>query len=363
MKFSCSHFVAAPFALRKGRYHYSGNLNDSERSEFMKLKVVLAGNYPAGTFEKLAMALPQEKFLLAIADTVEKFEAVTDADILILRTFGAAEDVMACNKNLKMIMRWGAGYDSVDIREAGARGILVTNTPGANAYAVSELAVLLMLAVGRRLFCHNDSLKAGQWSKNTFLDKSFSLNNKLVGIIGGGNIGRQVAQKVQVFGATVQYYDPFRLPESTEQVLNMAYVSLEQLIATSDIVTLHVPLTEENRHMIGKEQIDAMKTDAILINVARGGLVDDDALLAAVQSGHLLGAGIDCVEHEPLPMGHPMLENPNIIITPHIGGGTCDLATAIIPMLVEDIISFAEKKTVAHVVNGLFLHNWMSSNV
>lgn len=328
----------------------------------MKLNVVLAGSYPAGTFEKLAKALPQEKFSLAIADTVEKFEAVTDADILILRIFGAAEDVMARNKNLKMIMRWGAGYDSVDIREAGARGILVTNTPGANAYAVSELAVLLMLAVGRRLFCHNDSLKAGQWSKNTFLDKSFSLNNKLVGIIGGGNIGRQVAQKVQVFGATVQYYDPFRLPESTEQVLNMAYVSLEQLIATSDIVTLHVPLTEENRHMIGKEQIDAMKTDAILINVARGGLVDDDALLAAVQSGHLLGAGIDCVEHEPLPIGHPMLANPNIIITPHIGGGTSDLATTIIPMLVEDIISFAEKKTVTHVVNGLFLHNSMSSN-
>lgn len=321
----------------------------------MRPNVVLAGAYPAGTFEKLAKALPQAEFSLSAADTVEKYGAVTDADILILRIFSATEDVMARNKNLRMILRWGAGYDSVDIEAAGARGILVTNTPGANAYAVSELTVLLMLAVGRRLLCHSDALRAGQWSKNTFLDQSFSLNHKLVGIIGGGNIGRQVARKVQAFGAAVQYYDPFRLPEGTEQALNMTYAPLERLIATSDVVTLHVPLTAENRHMIGAKQIDAMKPDAILINVARGGLVDDDAVLAAVQGGKLLGAGIDCVEREPLPAGHPMLTNPNIIITPHVGGGTCDLADAIIPMLVGDILDYAGGRPVAHVVNRAFL--------
>ena len=269
--------------------------------------------------------------------------------------FKAPREVIARNPDLKMILRWGAGFDSVDIQAAGERGILVTNTPGANAGAVSELAVMLMLAVGRKLLCHTESLARGEWSKNTFLNSSFCLNNKLVGIVGGGNIGRQVAAKVQAFGAQVQYYDAYRLPAGVEEGCRMTYAPLERLIETSDIISLHVPLLDSTRHMLGEEELKRMKDGAIIINTARGGLVDDDALVRAVHAGRLAGAGLDGVEREPLPAGDPLLTEPNIIVTPHIGGGTADIGDVIMPMLVQDIQDFAAGREPAHVVNREFL--------
>lgn len=315
------------------------------------LKVVLAGQYPAGTYEKLRAMLPQEQFSLTVVDTPQAYEAMTDAEIMILRIFKAPKEVIDRNPNLKMILRWGAGYDSVDIQAAGERGILVTNTPGANAGAVSELAVMLMLAVGRKLLCHIRSLERGEWSKNTFLNSSFCLNNKLVGIVGGGNIGRQVARKVQAFGATVQYYDTYRLPAEMEEGFQMTYVSLDTLIETSDIITLHVPLLDSTRHMLGEKEMERMKDGAIIINTARGGLVDDVALAKAVRAGKLAGAGLDGVEREPLPVGDELLAEPNIIVTPHIGGGTADIGDVILPMLSRDIQDFAAGKEPVHVVN------------
>ena len=318
-------------------------------------KVVLAGTYPTHTMEKLRAMLPAEQFDLTAVDSPEAYDAMTDAEIMILRIFKAPREVIDRNPNLKMILRWGAGFDSVDIEAAGARGILVTNTPGANATAVSELAVMMMLAVGRKLLCHTDSLRRGEWSKNTFLNSTFTLHNKLVGIVGGGNIGRQVAEKVQAFGATVQYYDAFRLPEETERAFHMIYVPLEKLIATSDIITLHVPLLDSTYHMIGAKQIAAMKDGAMIINTARGGLIDDHALAEAVVGGKLSGAGLDGVENEPLPAGDELLKNPNIIVTPHVGGGAADIGDIIMPMLAEDIRKFASDGDCLHVVNRKFL--------
>lgn len=315
------------------------------------LKVVLAGQYPAGTYEKLRAMLPQEQFSLTAVDTQEAYAAMTDAEIMILRIFKAPKEVIDRNPDLKMILRWGAGYDSVDIQAAGERGILVTNTPGANAGAVSELAVMLMLAVGRKLLCHTRSLERGEWSKNTFLNSSVCLNNKRVGIVGGGNIGRQVARKVQAFGATVQYFDAYRLPAEMEEEFQMTYVPLDTLIETSDIISLHVPLLDSTRHMLGEKEMERMKDGAILINTARGGLIDDVALAKAVRSGKLGGAGLDGVEREPLPVGDELLAEPNIIVTPHIGGGTADIGDVIMPMLVRDIQDFAAGKEPIHVVN------------
>ncbi|WP_369282838.1 2-hydroxyacid dehydrogenase [Oscillibacter sp. GMB15532] len=319
------------------------------------IKVILAGNYPDGTFESLRALLPEDAFNLSAVGSQQDYDAMTDAEIMILRIFKAPEEVIRRNARLKMILRWGAGFDSVDIKAAGSRGILVTNTPGANANAVSELAVLLMLAVGRKLLCHAESLKSGMWSKNTFLNSSFCLNNKRVGIIGGGNIGRQVSDKVQSFGATVQYYDVFRLPSATEQAHNMTFVPLETLLETSDIISLHIPLLESTRHIIGAAEIQRMKHGAIIINTARGGLIDDHALAEAVQYGRLAGAGLDVVEDEPLPGDHVLLKDPNIIVTPHVAGGTADIGDIIIPMLVKDILSFAAGKEPAHVVNREYL--------
>ena len=319
------------------------------------LKVVLAGTYPAHTYEKLRKLLPEDQFDFVAVDKQEEYDAMTDAEVIILRIFKAPKEVIDRNPDLKMILRWGAGFDSVDIEAAGAKGILVTNTPGANANAVSELAVTLMLTVYRKILEHTDSLRKGAWSKNTYLNSSFSLYGKLVGIVGGGNIGRQVAAKVQAFGAETQYYDAFRLSPEMEEQFNMKYVSLEELIRTSDVVTLHVPLLDSTRHMIGADQLRAMKDGAVIINTARGGLVDDKALCAAVKAGKLLGAGLDGVEEEPLPAGHELLTTPGIVVTPHVGGGTADIGDIIMPMLAKDIRDFAAAGDCAHVVNRKYL--------
>ena len=314
-------------------------------------KVVLAGQYPAHTYETLQELLKDLPVELTAVDTPEAYEAMTDAEIMILRIFKAPRAVIERNPKLKMIMRWGAGFDSVDIEAAGQRGILVTNTPGANADAVSELAVLLMLAVGRKILCHTACLRKGVWSKNDFINSSFTLVNKTVGILGAGNIGRKVAQRVQAFGAKTVYYDPFRLSEEREKAFNLKYMPLEELLPVCDVITLHLPLTDDTRHLIDAAAIDKMKTGAIVINTARGGLVDDCALFQAVQNGKLLGAGLDGVEREPLQPDDELFTNDNIVVTPHVGGGTADIGEAIMPMLVEDIRLLLNGQQPRFVVN------------
>lgn len=320
------------------------------------MKVAIVGTYPAGTFEKFKNHFSEKPEIEVVeVDTQKKFDALTEADAIVLRILKMPKEVVARIKGLKMIMRWGAGFDSVDIEEAGKHGIYVCNTPGANAYAVAELTVALMLAVGRKLICHDRAIHQGEWSKNTFLNQTRTLNNKVVGIIGGGNIGRQVASRVQAFGSTVQYYDPFRLPEEMEEKLHMKYVGLEELIRTSDVITLHVPLMASTRHMIGEKEIEKMKDGAILINVARGGLMDDGAVVNAVNAGKLSGAGIDCVEEEPAKLGSPILENPNIIVTPHVGGGSADISDVMFPMITENIELLEEEKVLKYVVNKQYI--------
>ena len=318
-------------------------------------KVVLAGNYPAHTYERLKAMLENLDCTLTKVETEEEYQKMTDAEIMVLRIFKARQDVIERNKGLKMIIRWGAGFDSVDIEAAGKNGVVVANTPGANAPVVSELAVMLMLAVGRHLIDHMDSLRKGVWSRNTYINQSYTLNRKLVGIIGAGNIGRQTAKKAQAFGAEVQYYDPFRLSPEREQELGLRYVPLETLLKTSDVISLHVPLTDSNRHMIGAEEISQMKDGAILVNTARGGLVDDQALAEAVRSGKLAGAGLDVVENEPLKEDDSLLTTPGIVVTPHVGGGTADIGDEILPMLAKEIERVINGQMPEHAVNLEYL--------
>ena len=314
-------------------------------------KIVLAGKYPEGTLEGFKERLSGEDVEIVAVDTPEAYEKLTDANVIVLRVFKAYKDVIERNKDLKAVCRWGVGVDSVDIEFATKRGVYVTNTPGANAYAVSDLAVLMMLAVGRNLMFHNKSIQEGVWSRSMFVDNAVTLNAKTVGLIGGGNIGRQVARKVQAFGAKVQYFDVFRLKPEMEKDFDMTFVSLDELLKTSDVISLHVPLTEENRHMINAEKIAMMKKGAIVINAARGGLIDDNALVKAIDDGHLMGAGLDCVEDDPLPAGHPLLGHPNIILTPHIGGTVSDMGASMIPMISDNLKRLLHGEKMLFAVN------------
>ena len=314
-------------------------------------KIALAGKYTPEAVEAFRTALAGEDCEIAVVNTPESYAALTDADAMVLRVFKAYKADIERMPDLKLICRWGVGVDSVDVPFASSRGIMVTNTPGANAYAVAELAVTLMLAVGRNLMFHNKSIQSGVWSRTMFTDNAVSLNGKKVGIIGGGNIGRQVARRVQPFGATVQYYDVFRLSPEMEKEFDMTFTDLDDLLKTSDVVTIHVPLLDSNHHMLNADKIALMKKGAILINTARGGLVDDKALLAAIDEGRLMGAGLDCVEDDPLPAGHPLLNHPNIVITPHVGGNTSDLATVMVPMIADNLKKFLHGEKPRFIVN------------
>lgn len=321
----------------------------------MSFKIVIAGTYPEGTFEKFRSSLCDTAAELIEVKTQEEFETLEDADVILLRIFKMPEKDIARFPSLKAILRWGVGYDTVDIEAAGNRGIYVCNTPGANSHAVAELVVMMILILSRKILCYRENINRGQWAKNAYLNQTISLNNKVVGIIGGGNIGRRVAQNVHALGAATQYYDPYRMSQEQETLLKMKYVPFEELIRTSDIVTIHVPLMDSTRHMIEKEQIAAMKDGAILINCARGGLVDDQALLEAVESGKLSGAGIDTLEIEPPAADSPLRNNPNILITPHIGGDVSDIGDVAIPMISRNMKKLVNGEMPDYIVNKKYL--------
>lgn len=314
--------------------------------------VLLAGPYPAGTLEKLQQAVAGTDISIRAVTTEEEFAKENDVDAIILRIIKMPKEVIRrFSPKLKMIMRWGVGYDAVDVQQARAQGIDVCNTPGANAYAVSELAVLLMLAVGRCLLCHELELRNGVWSREMFTAQSRSLNHKVVGLVGGGNIGRQVARKVQAFGARVQYYDPFRLKPEMEKEFKLEYVDYATLLATSDVISFHVPLLDSTRHMLNKENIKTVKPGAIIINTSRSGIVEDEAIVEARKAGLISGAGLDCTEETPITKENPLLQDLDIIVTPHVGGSTNDISEAIMPMIVENLKLLAAGEKVKYVVN------------
>ena len=315
------------------------------------MKIALAGPYPAKTLERFQELLPAHE-ILPVA-TQEEYDALTDVECVIVRVLKTPEAVLANKPNLKAVIRWGAGYDSVDIQAAGKRGILVINTPGVNAYAVAELALGMMIVLNRKALGYWHNVQEGNWDRGAFT--SLSLNHKTVGIVGGGNIGRRVAALVQALGAQVLYYDAFRMAPEREQELHMTYVSLDELVERADLISLHVPLLDSTRHIIGAEQIARMKPTACLVNTARGGLVDDAALLQALQEGRLAGAGLDCVEEEDSPATQGLLAAPNVLVTPHIGGSTADLADAMIPTIAQIIQTLAAGETPANVVNREYL--------
>lgn len=320
------------------------------------MKIVLAGEYPKGTFEKILVFFKDRLDVeFREVNKIEDYNKMTDAEIIILRIFKANKEIINNNKNLKMIMRWGAGFDSVDIEAAGKNRVIVTNTPGANAGAVAELTILLMLALNRNLINHSDSLRNGIWSKNDFLNSSWTLDNKIVGLIGSGNIGKNVAKLLNIFGAKVRYYDTRKMDELEEKKYNMTYADFETLIKESDVISLHIPLLESTKNIIGKKEIEKMKNGVLIINTSRGGLIDEEALLNGIKTGKVRGVGLDGVVNEPLSKEDELLNTHNVIVTPHVGGGTIDLSDKIISILVEDIFDFLANKEVKNIVNKKYL--------
>jgi phosphoglycerate dehydrogenase-like enzyme len=214
---------------------------------------------------------------------------------------------------LRVVVKYGSGMDNIDVSAAEALGIRVSSTPGANSRSVAELAIALLLALARNVPRHDQNVREGSWSRITGIE----LAGKRLGVVGYGAIGREVARIAQGLDMQVVAHDP--LVEDADVPL----ISLDELYATSDAVSLHLPLTAETRGMVGAQELAAMKPATFLVNTARGGLVDEDALADALRSGRLAGAALDGFEHEPLEES-PLKELDNVVLSPHAGAATHD---------------------------------------
>jgi D-3-phosphoglycerate dehydrogenase len=218
---------------------------------------------------------------------------------------------------LRVIARYGAGVDRIDLNAARDRGIIVTNTPGANTVSVAELAIGLMLALVRSIPQANTATKCGEWPRLN----GMSLEHKVIGLIGFGAIGRAVARCLQGFNCTLIAYDPFPNTEAA-QAVNTTFLPLPEVLHQADVVSLHLPVLPETRGMVNTEFLVQMKPGAVLINTARGEIVNEADLLAALQSGHLSAAGLDAFSSEPPGAENPLLKLPQVIATPHTGAHT-----------------------------------------
>ncbi len=251
---------------------------------------------------------------------------VADIDAWIVR--GATKvtrRLIGAAPRLRWIARAGAGLDNIDVAAAKERGIAVLNVPGANAVAVAELVFGLLLGLMRKIPAADASLRRGEWEKSRFQGRE--LRGKTLGIVGLGKIGRAVAKRAQAFEMTCVGHDPL-VSEADARALGVEPVSFEALLARADIVTLHAPMTPDTKGLIGAAQIARMPKGAILVNAARGALVDEAALVAALRSGHLAGAALDVFAEEP-PTDGTLVNLPNVVATPHVGAATVEAQEAV----------------------------------
>jgi len=253
-------------------------------------------------------------------------DALADAVALVGFGDGTMDDAFYnAAPNLKLVQLLSAGYDRCDIGAARRAGVPICNNGGANSTAVAEHAMLLMLAVCRRVVWQHTNVAAGRWRGNNVQDvRLFELKGRTLGIVGLGSIGKKTARMAQAFGMTVQYYDVLRLSEERADDLGVKFALLDELLKTSDIVSLHVPLLQETRHMISTPQLAMMKPSAYLINTCRGPVVDEAALIEALQNNTIAGAGLDVFDQEPPPADNPLFGLPNVTLTAHFAGPTYD---------------------------------------
>jgi len=278
----------------------------------------------------------------------ELTEAIPNYHALIVRSkTPVTAEVIAAATQLKVIGRAGVGVDNIDIDAATRRGIVVVNAGGSNTIAVAELTIGLMLALARRIPYAHHSTQQGRWEKKRLM--GVQLYGKTLGIIGLGRIGSAVAQRAKALGMKVLAYDPFVSPEAASRQ-GVELVPLEELLRRADFVSIHVPLTERTRRMIGARELALMKSSAYLINTARGGIVDEEALAIALDKGFIAGAALDVFEHEP-PADGPLLQSDRVVLTPHIGASTVEAQRDVAVEVARQVVEILEGKLPRHPVN------------
>jgi D-3-phosphoglycerate dehydrogenase len=285
----------------------------------MKYQVVVADDLHERGIELLRQ-VPEFEVVCTGGDSQRLAEALEGGHALLVRSSTQVTEALLMGAPLlKVIGRAGIGVDNIDVEAATRHGVAVLNTPGANTVSAAEHMFALLLALVRRIPGAAESMRSGEWNRKRF--GGTELRGKTLGLIGLGRIGRHVADIGRAFGMEILAHDPF-VSDSRAKELQVKLASVEELLATADVVSLHVPITDDTQHLINGKRLALMKPTAVLVNTARGGLVDGDALLEAVEQNRIAGAALDVFDPEPLPADSPLRRSDRIILTPHLAAST-----------------------------------------
>jgi D-3-phosphoglycerate dehydrogenase len=276
-------------------------------------------------------------------------EIVADYDALIVRSQVAVDAaLLAAARRLQVVGRAGVGVDNVDVDAATRAGITVVNAPTGNTIAAAEHTIALLLAVARRIAAADASLRSGEWARSRY--QGVQLRGRTLGVIGLGKIGMAVAERARGLEMTLLGSDPYVAAEQAA-LRGVELVDLDTLLARADVVTVHVPMSRATAGLIGAAAIAKMKPDAIVLNVARGGIVDEAAVATALREGRLGGAGVDVFEHEP-PTDSPLLDAPNTVLTPHLGASTAEAQVAVSEEIAEQVLDVLAGRPARYAVNA-----------
>ena len=293
---------------------------------------------------------PVEVFLAQDGDPHRYLDQMREADALIIRIGSCDGEVMDQSPNLKVIGRTGVGFDTVDVNRATQLGIPVVITPGANSRSVAEHAIAMMFALAKNLCQSQEELRRGNWQIRD-AGKSFQLEGKQVGILGLGAIGSQTARLCGALGMKVAGYTPHLTPERAAELGVTRYENTTELLRDSDVVILHLPLTRETRQMLGAPQLALMKKTALLINCSRGEILDEEALCQALAQGTIAGAALDVFSQEPLLPENPLLQAPNLLVTPHCAALTREAVIQAANQCVEGCLAVLRRERWPQVAN------------
>ena len=280
-------------------------------------------------------------------------QKVKDADgLLCLITERIDKEVLDAGKNLKAVCNCAVGYNNIDVTEATKRGIFVTNTPGILTETTADCAFALMMTIARRIVEGDKNIRAKKWVKAWSLRMfvGADIYGKTLGIVGLGRIGIAMTKRAKGFNMNVLYYDIARRRDLETQ-LGIEYLPLDDLLARSDFVSMHVPLTEDTTHLIGREELAKMKKNAYLINTSRGSVVEEAALYEALSNRVIAGAALDVFEKEPLPLDSKLIELDNIVMTPHIASASIDTRIAMAKMAARNLVDALQDKVPPNCVN------------
>ncbi|USG99716.1 D-glycerate dehydrogenase [Thermococcus argininiproducens] len=282
-------------------------------------------------------------------------EKITDVDAIVtLVTDKVDKELLDNASKLRIITQYAVGYDNIDLEEATKRGIYVTNTPGVLTDATADLAFALLLTSARRVVEADQFVRSGEWKRSAvgwhpLMFLGYGLKGKTLGIIGFGRIGQAVARRAKGFGMKIIYYSRRRKLKA-EKEIGAEYVDFETLLEESDFISLHVPFTDETHHMIGEKELKIMKPTAILINTARGPVVDTKALIKALQEGWIAGAGLDVFEEEPY-YNEELFKLKNVVLAPHLGSATHEAREGMAELVAKNLIAFAKGEIPPNLVN------------